>query len=104
VLISRKALEVAAANSTAFRMALNSAVPSEDSELLEASLPGLPPASLRHGIGDRLASFLYRLGFRKRAGCGCSARQAALNSLDFRVRFFWKRLLAKIVRAPNTGD
>src|SRR5947207_134916 len=38
---------------------------------------GTPP---RRPLGDVLASWLTRLGFRKKPGCGCDARQAWMNT------------------------
>lgn len=40
--------------------------------------PTLRPGRPR-GLGDVLARWFARLGIRKRKGCGCARRQAALN-------------------------
>lgn len=37
------------------------------------------PWNYSRGFGDWLASIFKRFGIRKQRGCGCAARQAALN-------------------------
>lgn len=42
------------------------------------SRPINKPQKIR-GLGDLVAACLQRLGVKKRKGCGCGRRQAALN-------------------------
>lgn len=47
-------------------------------------LSGLPEwnaSQPSRGLGDTLAKTLAAVGIRKRPGCGCGKRQAALNRL-----------------------
>ena len=48
------------------------------------NLPLPAPPSVP-GLGDRLASFLSRLGIRPWPGCACAARQSWLNRLGRRL-------------------
>lgn len=48
--------------------------------------PSLPTRNAHAArLGDTLAALLRRCGFRKRSGCGCSARQAWLNQNETTV-------------------
>lgn len=68
----------------------------------ESGQPCDGQAPRRLGLGDWLASLLYRLGFRKRPGCGCERRQAALNRFGERIARLFRSILVRLDRSQNT--
>lgn len=57
-----------------------------------APVPKLLPK--RKGLGTFVASLLSKLGIKKKKGCGCHKREAALNRFGWRISDMVKRPLS----------
>lgn len=87
-------IERIAANWPALKLASSSAP--DAAGFVMVDVPALPEFErAKSGMGDRLALFLHRLGFRKWQGCGCAKRQAWLNRFGQNMAMVWKRLFDK---------
>lgn len=52
----------------------------------------------RIGLGTLVASLLSKLGIKKKKGCGCHKREAALNRFGWRISDMVKRTLSLFSR------